>query len=178
MKRMHRALTILALTLLAAASARAADLRGDPAQWRNTDLVGTVPEPGDDGGEASLTTRAIGSGCAGEISLGGSIAAERLFQTQPVASGYSSVFYLPAAYLPRLLRFCLLGPAGTDFDLFIDKWTPGVGWVEAVSSRSGDPDEQIDIGYVQGYYRARVQAWRGTGAYTVKIDGRLLDLAP
>ncbi|MGW5050364.1 S8 family serine peptidase [Actinokineospora sp. NPDC004072] len=64
---------------------------------------------------------------------------------------------------------CLDGPAGADFDLYLQKWT-GYAWSTVASSTSPGPDEELTYTGTAGYYRYRVHSYSGTGAYTVGYD--------
>ncbi|GAA3410488.1 S1 family peptidase [Streptosporangium vulgare] len=76
-----------------------------------------------------------------------------------------------SAYQPRGLYYrstvrglhsgCLDGP---DFDLYLQKWN-GRSWVVVATSDSPGPDERISYTGTPGYYRYRVFASAGSGAY-------------
>jgi subtilisin family serine protease len=59
----------------------------------------------------------------------------------------------------------LRGPAGTDFDLYLEKWN---GWWWSTVARSESTDSEEDIAYSggSGYYRWRVRSYAGSGSYT------------
>ncbi|QFG25183.1 S1 family peptidase [Actinomadura sp. WMMB 499] len=61
---------------------------------------------------------------------------------------------------------CLDGPTGTDFDLYLQKWS-GSSWQTVAQSISPTPDENISYNGTAGYYRYRVHAYSGSGAYTL-----------
>ncbi|WP_340558036.1 M4 family metallopeptidase [Streptomyces sp. GSL17-111] len=61
---------------------------------------------------------------------------------------------------------CLDGPDGTDFDLYLQKWS-GYSWSEVARSTTSGPDEEIAYDGTSGYYRYRVHAYSGTGDYTL-----------
>ncbi|CRK59935.1 bifunctional protein [Alloactinosynnema sp. L-07] len=63
---------------------------------------------------------------------------------------------------------CLDGPNGTDFDLYLDKWN-GSDWNAVAQSNGGTPDESITYSGTAGYYRYRVVAYTGGGAYTFSV---------
>ena len=63
-------------------------------------------------------------------------------------------------------RGCLSGPSGTDFDLYLQRWN-GLSWVTVAQSISSGPNESITYSGSSGYYRYRVHAYRGSGAYTL-----------
>jgi serine protease len=62
-------------------------------------------------------------------------------------------------------RGWLRGPAGTDFDLYLQKWS-GFFWVTVARSESATSEEQITYNGTSGYYRWRVVSFSGSGAYT------------
>ncbi|MFI6522933.1 S1 family peptidase [Spirillospora sp. NPDC050679] len=61
---------------------------------------------------------------------------------------------------------CLDGPAGVDFDLYLQKLS-GSTWTTVAQSTSPGPDEQINYNGTAGTYRYRVHAYSGSGSYTV-----------
>ncbi|MEO3808626.1 trypsin-like serine protease [Sphaerisporangium sp. B11E5] len=61
---------------------------------------------------------------------------------------------------------CLSSPAGTDFDLYLEKWS-GRAWLVVASSTSPANRETISYTGTPGYYRYRVVAYAGSGAYTL-----------
>ncbi|MEU4541693.1 S1 family peptidase [Streptosporangium sp. NPDC023825] len=82
-----------------------------------------------------------------------------------------------SAYQPRNVYYrtnvsgvhsgCLNGPAGTDFDLFLQKWDNRSAWLTVATSGGTGPDAQITYTGTAGYYRYRVSATAGSGAYTM-----------
>ena len=62
-------------------------------------------------------------------------------------------------------RGWLRGPAGTDFDLYLQKWN-GFFWSTVARSESVTSEEQIAYSGTQGYYRWRVNSYSGSGPYT------------
>ncbi|HET9679240.1 MAG TPA: M4 family metallopeptidase [Gammaproteobacteria bacterium] len=63
----------------------------------------------------------------------------------------------------------LSGPAGTDFDLYLQKWT-GWGWNDVAQSISSDSEEEIGYSGGSGYYAFRLEAYSGSGSYTFCLD--------
>jgi serine protease len=61
-------------------------------------------------------------------------------------------------------RGWLQGPAGTDFDLYLQKWN-GFFWVTVARSESVTSVEQIAYSGTAGYYRWRVLSFSGSGSY-------------
>ncbi|MFI8104611.1 M4 family metallopeptidase [Streptomyces sp. NPDC086023] len=64
---------------------------------------------------------------------------------------------------------CLRGPAGTDFDLYLQKWN-GSGWADVAVSGSEGADEDITYTGTAGYYRYVVHAYSGSGSYTLGLS--------
>jgi serine protease len=62
-------------------------------------------------------------------------------------------------------RGWLSGPAGTDFDLYLQKWN-GFFWTTVARSESVTSEEQIAYSGTAGYYRWRVYSFNGAGSYT------------
>ncbi|MFF3286021.1 M4 family metallopeptidase [Streptomyces sp. NPDC003023] len=63
---------------------------------------------------------------------------------------------------------CLRGPAGTDFDLYLQKWN-GAGWVDVAVDGNATSEEDISYNGTAGYYRYVVHAYSGSGAYTLGL---------
>lgn len=61
-------------------------------------------------------------------------------------------------------RGCLDGPAGVDFDLYLQRWN-GSTWVTVYSGTSTAPDESISYSGTAGYYTWKVVSYTGTGSY-------------
>ena len=59
---------------------------------------------------------------------------------------------------------CLDGPAGTDFDLYLQKWN-GSSWASVASGTTEAPDETVTYNGTAGYYRWQVHAYSGSGTY-------------
>ncbi len=62
------------------------------------------------------------------------------------------------------IRGWLQGTAGTDADLYLQKWN-GSAWVTVAGSASLSPQERITYNGSSGYYTLRVYAYSGTGTY-------------
>ncbi|MFC4857572.1 S1 family peptidase [Actinophytocola glycyrrhizae] len=61
---------------------------------------------------------------------------------------------------------CLDGPSGTDFDLYLQKWS-GSSWVDVAGGTTPNADETVSYNGTAGYYRYRVHAYSGSGTYTL-----------
>ncbi|MFF9840622.1 M4 family metallopeptidase [Streptomyces sp. NPDC013740] len=64
---------------------------------------------------------------------------------------------------------CLRGPAGTDFDLYLQKWN-GSAWADVAVGGTAGADEDITYKGTAGYYRYVVHAYSGSGAYTLGLS--------
>lgn len=62
------------------------------------------------------------------------------------------------------IRGWLQGTAGTDPDLYLEKWNGSV-WVSVAGSASVTPQERITYLATSGYYRLRVYAYSGAASY-------------
>ncbi|WP_242885134.1 S1 family peptidase [Actinomadura litoris] len=64
---------------------------------------------------------------------------------------------------------CLDGPAGVDFDLYLQKLNGGT-WTNVAASTSPDPDERVSYDGGPGTYRYRVHAYNGSGDFTLGFN--------
>ena len=64
---------------------------------------------------------------------------------------------------------CLTGPAGTDFDIYLDKWN-GAGWTQVAKSESPTSGERIAYTGTAGYYVVRVVNFSGAGSYSLTLQ--------
>ncbi|MRV76775.1 hypothetical protein GJ700_34200 [Duganella sp. FT92W] len=94
-------------------------------------------------------------------------------QTGTLASGGSanapsaSPGYVSAAAGTFTLQ--LTGPAGTDFDLYLYKYS-GSAWVKVAASEGQTSTESISYNGTAGYYYAQVKSYSGSGAYTLTYN--------
>jgi len=63
-------------------------------------------------------------------------------------------------------RGCLDGPTGTDFDLYLQKWS-GSAWTVVAQGITAAADENVTYSGTAGYYRWRVHAYSGSGSYSL-----------
>ncbi|MGI5150618.1 S1 family peptidase [Plantactinospora sp. CA-294935] len=115
-----------------------------------------------------LTLRTSGGGpgeppptgtCTGYAStFSGSLAAGGV-QYQPNGSYYQTT-------RSGTHRGCLDGPSGVDFDLYLQRWN-GSSWVTVAQGTSAGPDETTSYSGAAGYYRYAVDAYSGSGSYTL-----------
>jgi aqualysin 1 len=64
----------------------------------------------------------------------------------------------------------LEGPSGTDFDLYLYKWSSWWGWYRVASSTSSSSSEHINYNGSSGYYVWRVESYSGSGSYDFWLD--------
>lgn len=64
---------------------------------------------------------------------------------------------------------CLNSPAGTDFDLYLEKQS-GSTWTVVARSDSPQNTETINYNGTAGTYRYRVHAYSGSGTYTLGVS--------
>ncbi|HSH02645.1 MAG TPA: M36 family metallopeptidase [Anaerolineae bacterium] len=63
----------------------------------------------------------------------------------------------------------LEGPAGTDFDLYLQKWN-GSGWSNVASSLTSSSSESVTYNGTSGYYVWRVYSYSGSGSYDFYME--------
>ena len=65
------------------------------------------------------------------------------------------------------LKGYLRGPAGTDFDLYLERYSSGLlgGWSSVASGETTSNNENVTYNAAAGTYRWRVKAYSGSGAY-------------
>lgn len=65
------------------------------------------------------------------------------------------------------LKGYLRGPAGTDFDLYLERYSSGLlgGWSSVASGETTSNNENVTYNAASGTYRWRVKAYSGSGAY-------------
>lgn len=60
----------------------------------------------------------------------------------------------------------LSGPAGTDFDLYLQRWN-GSAWVSVASGTGSTSTESVSYNGTAAYYRWRVYSYSGSGSFTL-----------
>jgi serine protease len=65
------------------------------------------------------------------------------------------------------LKGYLRGPAGADFDLYLERYSSGLlgGWARVASGETTSNNENVTYNAASGTYRWRVHAYSGSGAY-------------
>ncbi|MGH3457584.1 S1 family peptidase [Aeromicrobium sp.] len=154
-------------------------------------------EPGDSGGSAISGTQAQGvtSGGSGNCSIGGTTYFQPVNEilqvyglslitsggTPPggtctgpsysgsLSSGGSAIHPNGSYYYSGSSgthKGCLDGPSGSDFDLYLQKWS-GSSWVTVAQGTSAAADETVTYSGTSGYYSWVVDAYSGSGSYTL-----------
>jgi len=59
----------------------------------------------------------------------------------------------------------LSGPSGTDYDLYLYKWSSRYGWVVVASSTGATSSETINYNGSSGYYEWDIYAYSGSGSF-------------
>jgi streptogrisin C len=99
------------------------------------------------------------TGCTGyEFTASGSLSSGGAVY-QPNGSYYYSS-------LSGTHRACLDGPTGTDFDLYLQKYS-GSTWVTVAEGSTAAADETVSYNGTAGYYRYQVHAYSGSGSYSL-----------
>jgi hypothetical protein len=62
----------------------------------------------------------------------------------------------------------LAGPAGADFDLYLQKWN-GSAWANVASGTGSTANESVSYSGTAGYYQWKVLSYSGSGSYTLCI---------
>ncbi|GII53374.1 hypothetical protein Pth03_17630 [Planotetraspora thailandica] len=114
----------------------------------------TLVTSGGGGGGGGSTCTGYQSTYTGSLSSGGAA-------VQPNNSYYQST-------VSGTHRGCLDGPTGVDFDLYLQKYN-GSAWVDVASSTSSGPDEALTYSGTSGYYRYVVDAYSGSGSYSLGV---------
>ncbi|WP_223165111.1 M6 family metalloprotease domain-containing protein [Massilia frigida] len=71
-------------------------------------------------------------------------------------------------YKGGTLGALLAGPAGTDFDLRIEKWN-NTAWVKVAESAGNTSQEKLSYVAAAGYYRIIVASYSGAGNYKLTV---------
>jgi hypothetical protein len=100
-----------------------------------------------------------GGGTCGGTSYSGSLSGTGASQYQPNGSYYQST-------VSGTHTGALVGPSGTDFDLYLQKWN-GFSWSTVARSESSTSTENVSYSGTSGYYRWRVYSYSGSGSYTL-----------
>jgi subtilisin family serine protease len=127
---------------------------GSPNRLLDT-LPGATPTPTPTATPSPTTTPTPTCGTTKTGTLSGTGAV----QYQPDGSYYQST-------TSGQHKGCLTGPAGVDFDLYLQKWN-GYSWSRVASGIGPTAAETVTYNGTAGYYRWQVFAYSGSGAYTL-----------
>ncbi len=135
--------------------------------------VGSDPGAGTGGGGGSDTgtgTGDTGVGDTGTGGGGGSLPCSGTLYTGSL-TGSGDYAIEPGGtydYFTGGLTATLAGPSGTDFDLYLYKWTRR-GWRAADSSTGSTSDESVSA-TKSNYYYVEVDSYTGSGSYELCIE--------
>jgi serine protease len=116
--------------------------------------VTDTASPGQTGSQSQSVT--VGPPCTGCEHYAGSLSGTGASSYQPNGSYYGSG--------SGTHRGWLRGPSGTDFDLYLQKWS-GFVWSTVARSEGTASEEQITYSGTSGYYRWRIYSYAGSGGY-------------
>ncbi|MDB5971752.1 MAG: peptidase [Hydrocarboniphaga sp.] len=107
----------------------------------------------------AFTTGGSSSCAAGYTAYSGSLSAAGSYYA-PTSSGYTTS--VTGTNSGRLS-----GPAGADFDLYLQKKSSSGSWSAVASSLGSTATESIDYSAAAGTYRWRVYAYSGSGSFSL-----------
>ncbi|HJU39559.1 MAG TPA: M4 family metallopeptidase, partial [Tahibacter sp.] len=119
----------------------------------------------DNQGATNTTTRSVtvtaggNAQCPGDAFSGTFAGSTGQSQFQPTGGSYTTT--ASGAH-----TVCLSGPAGTDFDVYLQKRGASGTWSTVAQSRGSTSTERIAYTGTAGTYRVRVTNFSGAGAYT------------
>lgn len=121
----------------------------------------TVTVTGTGGGKTHTATYALTVQTVG----GGNCAGYTVVRTGTLSNGQSVAEPYVYDSSAGTIRACLDGPAGVDFDLYLQRWT-GSSWATVARGETSAPDEAFTYSNTAGYYRLLVTSYSGAGSYT------------
>ena len=107
----------------------------------------------------SIKATYAGGGGGGCTAASGTLSGTGAVAYQPTSSGYVSS--TSGAHTAALT-----GPAGTDFDLYLQKLS-GSTWTQVASSLGSTSTESINYNGTAGTYRWRILSYTGSGTYNI-----------
>jgi Zn-dependent metalloprotease len=107
----------------------------------------------------SIKATYAGGGGGGCTSATGSLSGTGATSYQPSSTGYVST-------ISGNHTATLTGPAGVDFDLYLQKLS-GTTWTQVKASEGSTASESITYAGTAGTYRWRIYAYQGSGSYTI-----------
>ena len=123
----------------------------------------------DNQGATNTTTRSVTvtSGgnpqCPGDAYSGSFSGATGQSQYQPTGGSYTTA--ASGAH-----TICLSGPAGTDYDVYLQKRSASGTWSNVAQGTGSTSTERVTYSGTAGTYRVRVTNFSGTGAYTGSLQ--------
>lgn len=140
--------------LAGAVSGRLSDLKGSPNL-----LLSTMFLAGDEGAEPEPLPAPALDSCPGCVLVKGSLSGKNASALEPGGKQYSSG--------AGIQRGELKGPDGTDFDLYLYRWSGGE-WEVVASSTSDSSNESVIYEGAEGSYIWRVRSYAGAGDYELR----------
>ena len=134
---------------------------GTPSVTGTSDVTVTVTDAANQTGSVSLkwTVTPAGGSCGShEFTVDGSLSDGQV-DVQPDGTWYQST-------TSGRHSADLCGPAGTDFDLYLQKWN-GFSWADVAEGVTPGNVEAVSYDGTAGYYRYQVHAYAGSGDYTL-----------
>lgn len=132
-------------------------ISGTPTVTGTSNVTVTVTDAASKSDTASFTWTVSpqSGGCSGhEFTVTGSL------------SSGTSRYHSYQSTLSGGHRANLCGPAGTDFDVYLQKWN-GFSWIVVAQGITPGNNESINYTGTPGSYRYRVHAYSGSGSYTL-----------
>lgn len=112
--------------------------------------------------QVTVSSGGGGGQCPGTAYAGSFSGAAGQTQYQPGGNFYQST-------ASGTHTLCLTGPAGADFDVYLDKWN-GSAWAQVARSDGATSTERIAYAGSAGYYVVRVINYAGTGSYSLTLQ--------
>lgn len=112
------------------------------------------------GNQTQAVTVSSGGGsdpCTGCEHFTGSLSGSGAYQYQPNGQSYNAIKGTHEGWLR--------GPAGTDYDLYLLKYSSFWGWYTVARSEGSTSEEHIVYKGTAGYYVWKVVSYSGSGAY-------------
>jgi PKD repeat protein len=110
-----------------------------------------------------VTVTAPNSQCPGAAFAGSFSGASGQSQYQPTGGSYTTT-------VRGTHTICINGPAGTDYDVYLQRRSATGTWSNVASGETSSAAERISFVGAAGTYRVRVTNYRGTGAYTGSLQ--------
>ncbi|KAA1418623.1 M4 family peptidase [Nocardioides humilatus] len=137
-------------------------ISGTPTTAGTSSVTVTAKDAANKTGSATFTWTVNpaggGGGCSGVLNYSGTL-----------ASGASTTLSTFSDSDGGVLKVCLDGPTGADFDVYLQK--QGVfGWSTVAQGISSSPDESFTYNNTAGTFRLKVTAYSGSGSFTASVS--------